>query len=558
VLGGYSSGDFGLTRYTEAGVLDPSFGDGGTVTTDAIPTTTTGIATGEVSGLAMQPDGKIVATGLRRTNDGIYDKTADLMLARYLPDGRLDPGFGPGGMIIAATQPLSGAAVVVTPTGRVLVAGAGAYGNGAADGTLVAYTPTGALDSSFGRGGVVKTNLSDTDALRALTVQADGHILAVGWAWTNDRPAMMAVRFPPMDAISTVFAWGFGGKGQLGIDSLADAHAPVAVPGLSRINTVAAGAYHSLSVRDDGTVQGWGWNGAGSLGDGTTVDRDTPVAVVGMAGASTVAAGYFHSLAVRGGKVWTWGWNGFGQLGDGTRTDRLVPVQVPGLSGIIAVAGGAYHSLALKDDGTVWAWGWNGFGQLGDGTTTDRILPVQVPGLTGVSVIAAGGFHSMASRFPVGSAPSFGSWTWGFNGFGQLGIGPFNLEDRHAPFWHPLGGFVAMAGGAYHTLALSPNGVVQSWGFNGFGQVGDGTTMDRHFRADVPGLTDVTAIAAGVFHSVAMDGSGKVSSWGWNYFGQLGDGSTLNHHVPVPAMGLTGASLIAAGAFHTVVPRVPR
>ena len=97
-----------------------------------------------------------------------------------------------------------------------------------------------------------------------------------------------------------------------------------------------------------------------------------------------VAAGYYHSLALKNdGTVWAWGANGSGQLGDGTTTDRLTPVQVvgPGGSGwftdVQAVAAGLHHSLALKTDGTVWAWGANWYGQLGDGTTTDSSTPVQ-------------------------------------------------------------------------------------------------------------------------------------------------------------------------------------
>jgi uncharacterized delta-60 repeat protein len=99
---------------------------------------------------------------------------------------------------------------------------------------------------------------------------------------------------------------------------------------------------------------------------------------------------------------------------------------------------------------------------------------------------------------------------------------PSTLEDQHTPVWQPLGAFVATAGGAYHSMALSPNGVVQAWGFNGFGEAGDGTTADVLFRKDVAGLSDVTAIAAGIFHSWpwtararSRRGAGTTSgSWG--------------------------------------------
>jgi alpha-tubulin suppressor-like RCC1 family protein len=113
-----------------------------------------------------------------------------------------------------------------------------------------------------------------------------------------------------------------------------------------------------------------------------------------------IAAGAYHSLAVRSdGTVWAWGYNRFGQLGDGTILNRTAPVQVPGLSEVVAVAAGGLHSLAVRSDGTVWAWGNNSaYGQLGDGTTTDRTAPVQVQGLSEVVTVAAGYHHSLAVR----------------------------------------------------------------------------------------------------------------------------------------------------------------
>jgi len=95
-----------------------------------------------------------------------------------------------------------------------------------------------------------------------------------------------------------------------------------------------------------------------------------------------IAAGGYHSLALRiNGTVWAWGRNGNGQLGDGTNSERRTPVQVSNLTGVVAIAAGGSHSLALKSDGTVWAWGVNGSGQLGDGTNSERRTPVQVSNL---------------------------------------------------------------------------------------------------------------------------------------------------------------------------------
>jgi alpha-tubulin suppressor-like RCC1 family protein len=210
---------------------------------------------------------------------------------------------------------------------------------------------------------------------------------------------------------------------------------------------VAAGALHSLAVRNDGTVWAWGWNVTGQLGDGTTVDRHSPVQVSGLTGATSVAAGVYHTLALRSdGTVRAWGWNGAGQLGDGTTTDRHSPVAVAGITQIAGIAAGYYHSVALTRSGAVGAWGWNGAGQLGDGTTVDRRYAVHVIGLSGgVRRVAAGAYHSLAIT-------TGGTVTgWGWNYYGQLGNGSTVQRNASTPAAGPVTA-VDVAGGAYHTL----------------------------------------------------------------------------------------------------------
>jgi len=137
-----------------------------------------------------------------------------------------------------------------------------------------------------------------------------------------------------------------------------------------KFTAVACGRYHSLTLKNDGTVWAWGDNCYGQLGDGTTMKRTTAVQVSGLTMVTAIASGVNHSLAIRGGgTVWAWGENCSGQLGNGTTIDRTIALQVIGLSDITAIACGGYHSLALRNDGSVWAWGENYSGQLGDGTT---------------------------------------------------------------------------------------------------------------------------------------------------------------------------------------------
>ncbi|NLH74160.1 MAG: RCC1 repeat-containing protein, partial [Verrucomicrobia bacterium] len=112
-----------------------------------------------------------------------------------------------------------------------------------------------------------------------------------------------------------------------------------------------------------------------------------------------VAAGGYHTLALkRDGTLWAWGLNEDGQLGDGTREDKSRPVQVGTASDWAAVAAGYWHTVALKRDGTLWAWGDNQYGQSGDGTTEDKSRPVQVGTATDWAAVAAGLWHTVALK----------------------------------------------------------------------------------------------------------------------------------------------------------------
>ena len=345
----------------------------------------------------------------------------------------------------------------------------------------------------------------------------------------------------------TVWAWGYAAQGQLGDGTGLDRSTPVHVLGLTDVVAISGGFEHNLALKSDGTVWAWGNNTYGQLGDGTsTNNRLAPVAVTGLTGITVISAGGDHSMALKSdGTVWTWGINWYGVLGDGTTTTRAIPGQVSGLSGVVAVAASYYHSLALKGDGTVWGWGENYYGNLGDGTRTDRPSPVPVSALTGVVAISSRFEHSLALK-------SDGTvWGWGRDDYGQLGDGGSGIGvQRLVPVRASgLTGVVAVAGGQYHGVALTSDGTIWTWGFNGFGALGDGTLTDRPIPARAVGLAGVrfTAIAAGSLHSLALRSDGTVWAWGLNDFGQLGDGTTTNRSAPVAVSGLTNAVAIAAG-----------
>jgi alpha-tubulin suppressor-like RCC1 family protein len=347
--------------------------------------------------------------------------------------------------------------------------------------------------------------------------------------------------------------------------------------------SVAAGGAHSLTVRRDKTVWAWGYNAAGQLGDNTRTARSRPIRVLAPAGAAggpfmtgaiQVAAGWYHSLALReDGTVWAWGRNSEGQVGDGSRTSRLRPVRVVGLSNIRFIAAGVEFSAAITRDGALFTWGKNASGQLGINNRSSQSVPQRVLGastsgaptaLSNIALVSLGGEHALALR-------SDGvALAWGANANGQLGLS--NRTDSlvaraitqvalsgstpvGAPRWK------GVAAGFSHSLLLSSDGRVFSGGNNFFGQLGQNTTSDQLTLRPVqaaPGsggtLSGISAISAGSGHSLALSGT-TLRAWGWNAFGTLGDGTRVNRGAPIVVPNTGPVRAFSGGYAHTLAAR---
>ncbi|OJT18893.1 hypothetical protein BO221_38790 [Archangium sp. Cb G35] len=353
----------------------------------------------------------------------------------------------------------------------------------------------------------------------------------------------------------TVWAWGANSSGQLGDGTVTSRTKPVRATGLTAMKAVAAGYQHSLALGTDGKVFAWGANNSGQLGEATTTPRRLiPTEVTGIAQGVDLAAGLYHSMVLRAdGTVWTWGANSYGQLGNGTTANQVTPSQVGGLPsvGVTAVAAGAYHSLALDVDGRVWTWGSNSYGQLGDGTTTPkRSVAAKVPGLENVVAISAGYYHSLALRVD-GSV-----WAWGENLNGQLGDG--TITRRFAPVRVTATGLpsmVALSGGGLHSLALGTDGSLWAWGSNARGQLGDNDRANHLTPVKMLGLSNVVALDGGDTHSMAQRVDGSLWAWGDNGYGQVGEVPLVDQPAPVQALTASARGMVTAGTAFSYVLR---
>jgi len=298
----------------------------------------------------------------------------------------------------------------------------------------------------------------------------------------------------------TVFDWGRGPLGGTETQS----NTPIPVPGsggtgyLTQIIAIAQGDRHYMALRSDGTVWTWGSGAHGQLGNGvvSTTDVLTPTEVLGaggtgfLSGVVAIAAGGYHSLALKSdGTLWTWGDNASGDLGtNNPSVDIATPAEVVGiggsgnLSGVVGMAGGYQFSLALKSDGTVWTWGANRYGQLGIGSFIDQPTPQEVtgPGQSGFLMNIAQVSGSFGSSSAVRSDGSV--WTWGGNQEGELGNGDQTGTPSTSPVQvlAPGSGFltgVAVSTGGYLGMkALKSDGTIWAWGNNAVGDLGIGVT----------------------------------------------------------------------------------
>jgi len=352
-----------------------------------------------------------------------------------------------------------------------------------------------------------------------------------------------------------LWTWGWNIFGELGDNTTVNKSSPVTtVAGGTNWKQVAAAIFRTqqtAAIKTDGTLWTWGHGSFGELGDNTAVNKSSPVTTAGGGtNWKQVACGYWNAAAIKtDGTLWSWGYNGYGQLGDNTAVNKSSPVQPTGGGTNWKQVACGYHTAAIKTDGTLWSWGYNSNGQLGDNTVVSKSSPVTtVAGGTNWKQVACGYTHTAAIKTD-GTL-----WTWGSNSNGQLGNN--TAGDKSSPITTVAGGttWKQVAGGSFHTAAIKTDGTLWTWGSNGNGQLGNNSTVDISSPVTTAGGgTNWKQVAGGSYQTAAIKTDGTLWTWGYNGYGNLGDNTAVDKSSPITTVaGGTNWKQVAGGNSHTV------
>ena len=247
----------------------------------------------------------------------------------------------------------------------------------------------------------------------------------------------------------SLWAWGYGGQGQLGQNDDVTRSSPIQIPGTTWGTTddkIGGGQETPLAIKTDGTLWVWGWGHVGQTGQNNTTSYSSPTQIgsgTDWAKVSRGGGGYGQWAIKTDGTLWSWGLNEAGQLGHNNRTYYSSPKQIPGTSWS-HVRQAVNCNFAFRTDGTMWAIGNNGVGRLGLNTPESSAVssPVQIPG-TNCSDLVSCSANSVAIKTD-GTL-----WSWGYQG-ARGSLGQNNQTNYSSPTQIP-GTWISISASGQHT-----------------------------------------------------------------------------------------------------------
>ncbi len=353
------------------------------------------------------------------------------------------------------------------------------------------------------------------------------------------------------DVAGQLFAFGSNYYGQLGLGHDEERYTPTQALIGQKVKAVSAGDGHTMVITEDGQLFTFGWNNKGQLGLGHNDNKNTPALVERISGkVKAVSAGGFHTMVItEDGQLLAFGGNRNGQLGLDDNDARNTPTPVPIPGKVKAISAGSYHTMVITEDGRLYAFEDNNVGQLGLGHNDDKNTPIQVPIAGKVKAVSAGVGHTMVIT------ENGRLFAFGWNNRGQLGLGDNDNKNTPTLVERIPGRVKAVSAGVWYTMVITEDGQLLAFGFNGFGELGLGDYTKRNIPTlveRIPGK--VKAVSAGDDHTMVVTEDGRLFAFGGNNDGQLGLGHHTKRNIPTQVERIPGkVKAVSAGENHTMV-----
>ncbi|MCI9446707.1 MAG: hypothetical protein HFH36_04805 [Lachnospiraceae bacterium] len=322
-----------------------------------------------------------------------------------------------------------------------------------------------------------------------------------------------------------LYCWGSNTSGEIG-NGKTEYSVELPQKTLDHVSSASLGWYHSAAITEDGSLYCWGSNWYQQIGNGSEEEAQAePVKVLDHV--SSVSLGDNHSAAItEDGSLYCWGYNEYGQVGNGTTVNQSTPVKV--LENVSSVLLGYESSMALTETGDLYCWGHNHVGQVGNGSEAEiQAEPVKVMENVSSAVTSPDGYHSAALK------ENGDLYCWGYNNYGQVGNGEIN-QQQGTPV-KVMENVLSVSLGDQHSAAITENGSLYCWGDNQHRQIGSGSEENTQAEP-VKVMENAACVSLGGSASAAVDQNGDLYCWGYNNYGQVGNDTTQTQAIPVKVM----------------------